>query len=146
LGDVVECGDILVLLRAASAGASSVGSTQDGPLSPRIGRAGQLHIGDGGRWFELEGGMRINLGRRGPLRRALIALARLRLATPGSGLSTEKLIEAGWPGEKIVHDAALARAYTTIQRLRSLGLQHVLMTSDEGYLLDPKVALRWDGR
>ena len=52
------------------------------------------------------------------------------------------LIEAGWPGEKMQHEAATLRVYTTIRRLRGLGLGDVLVTRDEGYLLDPEVAVR----
>jgi len=103
-----------------------------------------LVIGAGGRWFQPDGGSRINLGRRGPLRRILLSLAQQRLERPGIGLDVQSLIEAGWPGEKILHKAALSRAYTTIQRLRALGLQDVLLTSDEGYLLQPSLPVRID--
>jgi hypothetical protein len=102
----------------------------------------ELLIGAAGRWFQPVGGTRINLGRRGPLRRVLLTLAKHRLENPGVGLDVQRLIEAGWPGEKILYKAGLARAYTTVQRLRALGLQDALLTSDEGYLLHPTLAVR----
>jgi hypothetical protein len=144
-GDVIECGDVLLLLQSLSA---------DGPAA-RLGAAEAaaaelaqpitgLVIGAGGRWFQPLGGSRINLGRRGPLRRVLLSLARQRLEHPGIGLDVQSLIEAGWPGEKMLHKAGLSRAYTTVQRLRALGLQEALLTSDEGYLLQPALPVRID--
>jgi hypothetical protein len=88
------------------------------------------------------GGERVNLGRRGPLRRVLLRLTEQRLAAPGTGLTVEQLIAFGWPGEKMNHDAGLARMYTTVQRLRALGLSGVLITQDDGYLLSPAIAVR----
>ncbi|MCL2724636.1 MAG: hypothetical protein FWD69_09395 [Polyangiaceae bacterium] len=51
------------------------------------------------------------------------------------------MIEAGWAGEKIRHEAATLRVYTTIRRLRSF-LGDALVTRDDGYLFDPEVAVR----
>jgi hypothetical protein len=101
-----------------------------------------LVIGEGGRWFQPSGGMRINLGRRGPLRRILLSLAEHRLSNPGIGLKVSALVEAGWPGERMLYKAGIARAYTTIQRLRNLGLQRVLITADDGYLLSPTLPVQ----
>jgi hypothetical protein len=144
-GDVIECGDVLLLLQALSLegptgrleAAEAVAVERSRPIS-------ELIIGAGGRWFQPVGGSRVNLGRRGPLRRVLLSLARQRLQHPGIGLDVQSLIEAGWPGEKILYRAGLSRAYTTIQRLRALGLQDVLLTSDEGYLLQPTFPVRID--
>ena len=38
------------------------------------------------------------------------------------------------------HEAATLRVYTTVRRLRALGLAEVLLTRDDGYLLDPDAA------
>jgi hypothetical protein len=132
-GDVIECGDVLLLLRAWSKDAPSPSA----PCDPNA-----LVVGTAGRWFQPPGAARINLGRRGPLRRVLFSLVERRLSSPGLGLNVRALIEVGWPGERILHDAALQRAYTTVQRLRALGLQQVLVTSDDGYLLSPTLAVR----
>jgi hypothetical protein len=142
-GDVIECGDVLLLVWELSTHGptSKLGASE--ALSATLGRPiTELVVGAGGRWFQLRHGARINLGRRGPLRRVLLCLAQHRLESPGAGLSVETVIEAGWPGEKMLHNAGLARAYTTIQRLRSLGLQDALLTSDQGYLLQPSLPVR----
>jgi hypothetical protein len=60
------------------------------------------------------------------------------------GLNVAELIESGWPGELMLHDSAVARVYTTVNRLRALGLDSVLLTRDDGYLLDPSVDVKID--
>jgi len=35
------------------------------------------------------------------------------------------------------HSAGLLRVYSAVRRLRRLGLESVLITRDDGYLLDP---------
>jgi hypothetical protein len=82
-------------------------------------------------------GERIDLVRYGPVRRLLDRLVAFRLTRPGDALSTESLIEAGWPGERMRHTAGLLRVYSAVRRLRRLGLEHILLTRDDGYLLDP---------
>jgi hypothetical protein len=95
-----------------------------------------------GRALTLPSGETHDLARHGPVRRILWALAVLRRDKPGAAMSTLDMIEAGWPGEKMQHEAATLRVYTTIRRLRALGLGDALVTRDEGYLLDPDVAVR----
>jgi len=142
-GDVIECGDVLLLLWELSVEGPTAKLGASEALTVTFGHPiTELVIGAEGRWFQLRNGARINLGRRGPLRRALLCLAKQRLEHPGAGLNVQTLIDAGWPGEKMLHNAGLARAYTTIQRLRSLGLQHALLTSDDGYLLNPSLPVR----
>ena len=43
------------------------------------------------------------------------------------------------PEKYVNYESGVARAYVTVQRLRSLGLKDVLITRDDGYLLDPDV-------
>jgi pSer/pThr/pTyr-binding forkhead associated (FHA) protein len=136
-GDVVECGDATLLLRALSR--ARLASTTPPAPAPR---AREVVIGADGRTLRAPGVDEVNLGRRGPLRRVLLELARQRVASPGVGLSLDAVLEAGWPGEKMDYDAGVARVYTTIQRLRALGLQGILVTHDDGYLLDPGAAVR----
>lgn len=78
-----------------------------------------------------------DLGRHGPVRRVLWALACAHRDRPGAALTTLDVVAAGWPGEKMKHEAATLRVYTTIRRLRALGLDDVLVTRDDGYLLAP---------
>jgi len=85
----------------------------------------------------------IDLSRRVPPRRVLLALARQRLDAPGEPLGLDDLVEAGWPGEQIQHDAAVNRVHVALTTLRNAGLREVLLTSERGYLLDPAVPLEW---
>jgi hypothetical protein len=139
-GDVLECGGVMLVLRRAHPAA------EPGPGEAREpGRAtgGQmLVVGSDGRWFQPPGLTPVNLGRRGPLRRIIHKLAEQRLLRPGASLGVVELIEAGWPHERMQHQAGLARVYTTIRRLRALGLGQILVTQDDGYLLDPELGVR----
>jgi hypothetical protein len=94
-----------------------------------------------GRSLTLPTGEAHELGRHGPVRRILWALAVARRDRPGEAMTTLDLIDAGWPGEKMQHEAATLRVYTTIRRLRGLGLDDALTTRDDGYLLDPTIPL-----
>lgn len=95
-----------------------------------------------GRLLELAG-RRIDLSRRGPLRKILVALVDARLREPAPALSVPDMLAAGWPGEKMRADSGTARVYMAIRRLRVLGLEPALRTSDEGYSLVPDVAVSW---
>jgi pSer/pThr/pTyr-binding forkhead associated (FHA) protein len=143
-GDVFECGDALVVLRELPLEGPTAQMAPSDALAASKRPVKELVVGPDGRWFEPAGGGRINLGRRGPLRRLLWSLTEQRLRAPGAGMPVERVIALGWPGEKIQHEAALARVYTTVQRLRALGLGEVLRTQDDGYLLDPAVPVRRD--
>ncbi|MCA9590801.1 MAG: hypothetical protein KC657_36130 [Myxococcales bacterium] len=98
-------------------------------------------IGPDARWLLLSNGARVEMGRRGPPRRILLALAEARVRRPNTALTAADLVEAGWPGERMRHASALMRLYTTVRRLRRLGLADVLVTREDGYLLAPQVAL-----
>jgi predicted ATPase len=106
------------------------------PLSLRS-RAVYL-LGPEARWFEPPGQARVDLVRYGPVRRLLDRLVVARLAQPGVALSADALIEAGWPGERMRHTAGLLRVYSAVRRLRRLGLGPILVTRDDGYLIDPR--------
>ena len=80
---------------------------------------------------------RVDLVRYGPVRRMLDTLVSQRLAQPGIALTADALLEAGWPGERMKHSAGLLRVYSAVRRLRKLGLEAILVTRDDGYLLDP---------
>lgn len=103
--------------------------------------AAPLVVGPEGRSLTLPTGETHDLVRHGPLRRVLWALALAKRDRPGVAMSTLDLVAAGWPGEKMKHSAATLRVYTTIRRLRALGLGEALITTDDGYLLDPRLRL-----
>lgn len=116
------------------------------PLSrlPSGSHGAELVVGKESRWIVPPRGERIDLVRYGPVRRLLDRLVTHRLAEPGNALSAEALIEAGWPGERMRHTAGLLRVYSAVRRLRRLGLEPVLITRDDGYLLDPHANVRRD--
>jgi len=136
LTDDVVAGARIAELRASLASAASA-LPSPAPASPigvgasRDGRT--LAIGD----------RRIDLSRRGPLRRLLVALVERRLRDPGGALTVADMLAAGWPGEKMRSESGAARVYMAIRRLRVLGLEPVLHTSDEGYSLDAEVPVTW---
>jgi len=92
-----------------------------------------------GDWFELldgsSPGSRVDLRRRGALRRILLAL----VAQRGRGIKQTELSEIGWPGERVLADAAATRVRVAIATLRQLGLRTLLVTRDDGYALDARV-------
>ena len=98
-----------------------------------------VSVGESGRWFDMPGAPRVSLQRRRALRLILKALLDRRLDAPGSALGQTELLEAGWPGERVKHEAGTLRVYNALSTLRKLGLRSVLHSRDDGYLLDPKV-------
>jgi predicted ATPase len=100
-----------------------------------------LLVPAGAEWFSLDGA-RVDLARRGPMRRMLDALVEARLAHPGAGIPWHELFEAGWPGHRIRPEAIQPRVYTAVWSLRRLGLEGALVNRDDGYLLDPSLETR----
>ncbi|MGE0787264.1 MAG: AAA family ATPase [Sandaracinaceae bacterium] len=86
----------------------------------------------------------VDLSRRKAPRRLLLALSEARVASPGRVLDRDALIASGWPGEKMSAQAAEKRLRTAVWTLRKLGLEDVVLTRDEGYLIDPRVEVRWE--
>jgi tetratricopeptide (TPR) repeat protein len=101
--------------------------------------AANLSASVSGLWFKYSGGERVDVSRRAAPSRILAALVAAYKAK--RGLSLENLVEAGWPGERIVQEAAAARAYVAVSTLRRLGLRPVLLHKDGLYRLDPKIPL-----
>jgi predicted ATPase/tetratricopeptide (TPR) repeat protein len=102
---------------------------------------GALEMDAAAVWFRVGDRPRVDLRRRRALRLILAALAAERQAAPGTTLSMARLVEIGWPGEKIRVEAGLSRLYVTVRSLRELGLRHALLRQDDGYLLDPATPL-----
>jgi predicted ATPase len=111
----------------------------DPPPAPASRRP--LRLAADGRWFEPPGGPRVACASRPVMRRILLALAHRHVASPAHPVSAERLIEAGWPGERILPDAARNRLHVMVSRMRDLGLREVLMGGDSGYFLPADVAI-----
>lgn len=89
-----------------------------------------------GRWFRAPNATRVvRLHTRVALTRLLRAFVERRIARPGEPLPVTDLLEAGWPGEKVLPAAGQERVYTAIATLRRLGLRPVLVRSDNGYAI-----------
>ncbi|MFO0683722.1 MAG: NB-ARC domain-containing protein [Sandaracinus sp.] len=91
-------------------------------------------------------GTQATLPARSPQRRILAFLARRRVEAPGEGASIDEIIAAGWPGEQIVHEAALNRAYVALAGLRGRGLRALLVREGAGYALTQAVTVRLEPR
>lgn len=85
--------------------------------------------------------LEVSLLRRANLRRIVVALVEQAERAPGVALTRDQLLAAAWPGERMRTDSGAFRVYTSIRRLRALGLGHALVTRDDGYLIDPAVRI-----
>ena len=101
-----------------------------------------LIVAEDGTWFQQGTQARVDMGRRGAVRRILLALTSQRKQHAGTTLSVHDLFQIGWPGERIPYESQVRRVYTAIWTLRTLGLDAVLLTRNEGYMFDPKKGLR----
>ena len=101
--------------------------------------AAQLEVGPEGAWFRVPGRTAVSLSTRATLARVLDALLRARLERPGVPVSSEELVAAGWPGERVLPLAAQNRLRVALSTLRNLGLRGVIVHRDGGHLLDPSV-------
>lgn len=96
----------------------------------------RLRVAKDGRWFEIGDSPRVELARRGALRRILVVLAEHHEVNRDHGLKQTQLVAAGWPGERVLVDAAATRVRVAIATLRQLGLRSTLLTRDDGYVID----------
>lgn len=85
-------------------------------------------------WVEL-GTERLDLSRRTAPR--LILLALLEAHARGQACPQEVLVAAGWPGERVLPEAASTRLRVAIATLRRLGLGALIVTHGGSYALDP---------
>ena len=100
-----------------------------------------LVVCERGLWFRTPEGELVSVERWRPLQRLLARLAEHRVVSPGDALSVESLVEAGWPGERMLTKAGATRVYSAIASLRRLGLRDALVRDGRGYLLDPSIAV-----
>ncbi len=104
------------------------------PREPRQ-TANVLRVAADSSWFEFASLDRVHIARRRSMRGILGALVRKRMDTPGVGLSRDDVFDAGWPREQVIEEAARSRVYVAIRTLRTLGLEDVLDTGSQGYLI-----------
>ena len=98
-----------------------------------------LRVHEEARWFELAG-ERVGMSRRGPPRLILKALIGAQDRGLGA-LDGAALVAHGWPGQRILANAAATRVRVAVATLRKLGLRDVILTRDDGYLIDPAVSV-----
>ncbi len=96
-----------------------------------------LLVGPGGSWFRVPGEGQVGVERYVSVMRILAMLAQTAELAPGEVCSADVLVEAGWPGEKILQEAARNRLSVSLARLRRLGLRKVLQRTGGGWRLDP---------
>ena len=101
-----------------------------------------LRLGHDVSWFQIGSRTPADLRRRAALRAIVRELVDARCADPERRITKERLVEAGWPGERILEDAAASRVYTAIRTLRKMGLEPILLTDDGGYRLDPRTVVQ----
>jgi predicted ATPase len=114
----------------------------DRALSAADERARAWRVATDGTWFHAPGAARVDLASRKVLTRLLQALAERRLRAPGEPCALPELVEAGWPGTKLIPASAQNRVHVAVSTLRSAGLAPILTRQRGGYCLDPTVPLR----
>lgn len=102
-----------------------------------------LRVAEDFEWMVVDGGEREDLSRRGALRRVLESLVEAHAADPEGEehRSVYELLEAGWSEQPADPESGKSRVYTTVSRLRELGLEEVLETVEGGYRLHPDLTV-----
>ena len=96
-------------------------------------------VGPEATWFIAPGGATHDLASRQVLRRLLLRLVESHREARGEGISLDALREAGWPGEAVMHGAAVNRVHVALTELRRRGLKPWLLHKQGRYLLDPSL-------
>jgi predicted ATPase len=103
-------------------------------------RVAKLRIATNAGWFEVDG-TRVDMRRRRAPRHILARLVEIYQGSDAAGLDADEAFAVGWPGELATIEAANHRVYWAIRTLRRLGLEDFLVTSGDGYCLDPAAAI-----
>ena len=114
-------------------------------VPPATAAGDALVIHSTGRWFQMPGQDAVDLTRKRTLRPMLLLLARQRMDQPGDALDVDQIFNGVWPGERALERARKNRVYVSIATLRKMGLDEVLQTRGDGYLLRPDLDVRLDG-
>lgn len=99
-----------------------------------------LTLGPDAAWVAAPDGARHRLGRAH--RRILLALVEQYERARLQPLTIFDLLATGWPGESLIGDSGINRAYVSLTRLRQLGLRDVIERFDDGYRLAPTVRVQ----
>lgn len=119
--------------RVLAARFDAAGASRPGAASRPV-----LRLHREGRWFSLPDAEEpTDISRRGAIRRIIAALGRAH--ADGRALGVYELLDVGWPGEVVEAESGATRVYTTLSRMRDLGFDAYLVTTDEGYQLSPKL-------
>jgi predicted ATPase/predicted negative regulator of RcsB-dependent stress response len=102
-----------------------------------------LRVARDGSLLAAPGEEAVDLSQRELLGRLVARLAELRDQNPGQGISVDEMLKVGWPDEVLTADSGASRVYTAVRTLRSMGLEEIIKTGDDGYFFDPRVALHW---
>ncbi|WP_441291469.1 ATP-binding protein [Sorangium sp. KYC3313] len=129
--------DVRLLLRILERTLAALGGL------PEARAEDDLLLTEGARFVRPPGGGWHDLRERHAARRLLHALAEQQRSAPGRGLSLAALKEAGWPGERILPEAAANRIYVAMNQLRKLGMKPWLRRDAEGYSLDPALPVHY---
>ncbi|MFN3202896.1 MAG: ATP-binding protein [Bradymonadia bacterium] len=97
-------------------------------------------VGAGGVRLKGPGGSWQDLSPRPVVARVLWGLARARRRA-ASGLTREEILDAGWPGEKMLPEAGTNRMHVALSTLRKMGLKGVVGKHEGVYRLEPSVPL-----
>lgn len=142
--------DVRSAVRLLERGLADLGAEPE-PHEPVERTEAAVLVGTEARWLKLPGADAMDLRRRKAMRLILDRLVIEHQARSGAGLPLDALLEAGWPGEKVMPSAGANRVYVALTGLRKLGLRKLLISRDDGYLLDPAVPVQrvdadWDAR
>ncbi|WP_437965773.1 tetratricopeptide repeat protein [Sorangium sp. So ce260] len=130
--------DVRLLLRILERSLAALGLPEARAEGER-----ELLLTEGARFVRPPGSGWHDLRERHAARRLLLALAEQQRCAPGRGLSLAALKEAGWPGERILPEAAANRIYVAMNQLRKLGMKPWLRRDAEGYSLDPALPVHY---
>lgn len=95
-----------------------------------------------GRWMKLPSGRFVDMKAHRVLGGIVKKLAEERILAPHTPVPPARLVESGWPGENIEPKAAKNRLHVALCTLRKMGLQDALITTPDGYMLNPNLTMR----
>lgn len=114
----------------SSTSANGGSSTADSP-------AMHLLIARHGGWFSINHETVVDIRTRFALARILRTLVQQQAKSPDETVAIDTLVEAGWPGEKLLGDSGNNRLYVAVATLRKLGLRDGVERREGGYRLAP---------
>ena len=92
-------------------------------------------VDDEARAVRIGSDLEIRFGTDSPEWRIFLALVDAHQRVDRPALQRERLIEAGWPGEKLLEKSAKNRLHVTLSNLRKRGLRDALLRHHDGYAL-----------